>query len=144
MSNRPTLCLLLFLGTLAFSCNQYQDSKVNFNRVELHYVHPGITTIISVSCGNFESYFNSHYHKMELSDPTFITQLQKCLLKSRKSFFKTNIDVRTKVLLFNNQQLVATYCMDRMGYIIVNNEVNVKNTNFVELITKTIGEKFGD
>jgi hypothetical protein len=144
MTNRLTIYLLLFLGTLAFACNQYQDSKVNFNRVELHYVHPGITTIISVSCGNFESYFNSHYHNMELSGPTFITQLQKCLLKSRKTFFKTNIDVRTKVLLFNNQQLAATYCMDRTGNIIVNNEVNIKNTYFVEFITKTIGEKFGE
>src|SRR5687767_8469916 len=99
MPNRPILCLLLFLATF-FSCNQYQGSTANFNRVELHYVHPGITTIISVSCGNFESYFNSHYHKMELSDTTFIAQLQKCLHKSRKAFFKTNIDVRTKVLLF--------------------------------------------
>ncbi len=34
--------------------------------------------------------------------------------------------------------------MDRMGNIIVNNEVNVQNNYFVELITKTIGEKFGE
>lgn len=81
---------------------------------------------------------------MELSDPIIISQLQKCLLKGRTAFLKTNIDVRTKVLLFNDQQLVATYCMDRMGDIIVNNEVKVKNTYFVELITKTIGEKFGE
>lgn len=143
MTNRPILCLLI-LSTLGFSCNQYQDSKINFNRVELHYVHPGITTFIAVSCGNFESYFGSHYRKMELSGPTFIAQLQKCLRQNSKAFFKTNIDVRTKVLLFNNQQLVATYCMDRMGNIIVNNEVHVRNTYFVDLITKTIGERFGD
>ena len=142
MTNRLLLTILLCLSLIGFSCNQYPGSKVSFNRVELHYVHPGIATIISVSCRNFESYFNSHYQELELSNTTFITQLHDCLSKGRKAFFKTNIDVRTKVLLFNDQQLVATYCMDRMGNIIVNNEVNVKNTCFAELITKTIGEKF--
>jgi hypothetical protein len=128
--------LLLVISITTAACwNRTND--IHFNRIVINYVHKDITAFFDVSCAGFELQFGTTHKKIDITDPTYIQRVQRCLQKEQYRTEK-NIDVRVKIYLYNNDSVVATYCMDRGGNLVVNDSEYVSNRCFVELINEKV------
>lgn len=128
---------LIFIIVLVASGCATQDGNLPFNRVVIHYVHRDITTFMSVDCNYMEGAFGKTLLKIDTTGADFIAKVKQSLVHDSYSTHG-DLDVRTKIYLCQQDSIVATYCMDRGGALLLNNKTPIRNTAFAGLIHETI------
>lgn len=111
--NQVLICLVVL--ALNLSCHGRSDSLIaaRLQKIEVRYVNPQITTSITVSCLNFETYFEENMiHSQVLSKSSerdlLIREINRIILKAEK--FEESPDVRMKIQLYNDKK-VETVCV---------------------------------
>jgi hypothetical protein len=128
--------ILLIISIATAGC-WHRKNNIRFNKVVINYVHKDITTFFAISCPGFDWQFEKVKRKIEITDDTYIRRVQQCLQREVYTIEK-NIDVRAKIYLYNNDSVVAAYCMDRNGNLVVNDSTNISNHCLVELINEKL------
>ena len=129
--------LFVFVNCIFTSCvNNSTYEKVD--SIKITFVNKGITTPFDVDCSFFENAFGKSYKYITITDSLTIEQVKKCLQRNASSGFEKSIDVRGKMYLFRNNQVIATYCYDRSGLFQVDNKDLVKNKCLFDFINQQI------
>lgn len=141
MINKILLHFIAIIPFTGISCNHASNVYKDITLIEINFVNKDILTPFSISCGNFETSFESTYKKTIIEDANEIGLFKNCLVKSKERD-SGDIDVRTKVYMYNsNKEIISTLCYDRFDNIILDDKTKLQNRCPVDYIDKKIEGK---
>ena len=127
----------MLVNCIFSSCGQ-NNSYNGIDSIKVIFVNKGITTPFDVDCSFFEKAFGESYKYITITDSMTIEHVENCLGRNASPGLEKNIDVRGKMYLFSNNQVVAIYCYDRSGLFQVDNKVFVRNKCLFDFINQQI------
>jgi hypothetical protein len=135
------MIFLFVLFNCVFTSCVHNNTYEKIDSIKITYVNKGITTPFGVDCSIFENAFGKSYKYISITDSLTIEQVKKCLESNTSSGLKNNIDVRGKMDLFRNNQVIGSYCFDGYGQFQVDNKDFFRNKCLFDFINQQIAEK---
>ena len=137
-TNTYHMVYLFVLANCIFTSCVNNKPYEKIDSIKIIFVNKGITTPFDVDCSSFENAFGKSYKYVTIKDSVTIEEVKKCLGSNASPGFEKSIDVRGKVYLFHNNQVIATYCYDRSGLFQIDNKDFVKNKCLLDFINQQI------
>lgn len=140
-SNMHCMIFLFVLVNCIFTSCVHNRSYGKIDSIKITFVNKGITTPFSIDCSIFENAFSKSYKSITITDSLTIEHVKKCLARNTSPGLKNNIDVRGKMYLFHNNQVIGSFCYNRSGLFQVDNKYFVRNKCLFDFINQQTEEK---
>lgn len=119
---------------ILFSLNIIAQNR-NVQRIEINYVNPSITSIVPISCSEFDTTFHGKIKKRDIDSKDKIAAINKSV---KLIYAKNNdeIDVRGKIYFFADKELkpFLEFCYDKFFIITHNGKaLNKKSMLYLNL-----------
>ena len=136
MKYKPFLFIIFILV-----CTNAFSQKTILDSIQIKYVNPQITSIIDVTCDEFEKAFAENLKICNIGSKQRLQNYENVINNKYLLDKQTDIDVRYKIIFFgqNSKKACLIVCMDKFKKATINGEL-IKDESFLTLLKESVLE----